>query len=362
MTWARIDDGFDEHEKFEDLDLEHFGLMACAITYCNRRLTDGFISDARLAKFGAGDRSKNEAAAKVLEAHDPPIWKRDEARRGWRIVGYLKHNPSRAEVVASKENKSAQKAAAGRAGGIRSGEARRLKQNEADTKQSASKQTKQNEALSSPLHSIEDPPLSPPVGGEPEAVPPRRPRRAQMTPYPDGFVVSPAIEAMCRERGLPNPHEVLPDFRSSALAKAYRYADWEHAFRNWMKSKITRDSYPPWLAKSGQISITEDTTTERFVAAYASGISAGKGGPYAFPSEQWHVRDLKNMIATFAKNAQGQPYAGPGLLKWIHDMAQEFAAVMVTEGRPDVVCKAFTPAGCVQYLNTNEIDRMKRPA
>jgi hypothetical protein len=51
---------------------------------------------------------------------------------------------------------------------------------------------------------------------------------------------------MCRAEGLPNPHHVLADFRSKSLANDYRYADWDAAFRNWMRSPITRRDYPVW--------------------------------------------------------------------------------------------------------------------
>lgn len=51
---------------------------------------------------------------------------------------------------------------------------------------------------------------------------------------------------MCRAEGLPNPHEVIKGFRDKALANDYIYADWEAAFRNWMRSALTVKAYPPW--------------------------------------------------------------------------------------------------------------------
>ncbi len=67
-----------------------------------------------------------------------------------------------------------------------------------------------------------------------------------MTAMPEGFAVSPAIEAMCRAEKLPDPHVVFRDFRDKAAMNDYRYADWEAAFRTWMRSKITRENYPVW--------------------------------------------------------------------------------------------------------------------
>lgn len=71
-------------------------------------------------------------------------------------------------------------------------------------------------------------------------------KRRAKTPYPADFGVSPEIAAMCRAEGLPDPHEVLRDFQGKALANDYLYADWEAAFRNWMRSSMTRRDYPPW--------------------------------------------------------------------------------------------------------------------
>lgn len=94
-----------------------------------------------------------------------------------------------------------------------------------------------------------DPPISPKGGNVSPSVPsePKKPRRSSAkTALPPDFVVSTAIEAMCRSEGLPNPNEVFPHFCDTARAKEYRYADWEAAFRNWMRSPITRDRYEPW--------------------------------------------------------------------------------------------------------------------
>jgi hypothetical protein len=63
---------------------------------------------------------------------------------------------------------------------------------------------------------------------------------------PEDFTVSPEIAAMCRSEGLPDPYVVLEDFRGKAKAHDYRYVDWEAAYRNWMRSPITRRDYPAW--------------------------------------------------------------------------------------------------------------------
>lgn len=76
---------------------------------------------------------------------------------------------------------------------------------------------------------------------------PRVSRRAgTRTQMPGGFGVSIAIEEMCRQEDLPDPHVVLHQFRDDCIAKGRTYVDWEAAFRVWMRSPITADKYPPW--------------------------------------------------------------------------------------------------------------------
>lgn len=69
--------------------------------------------------------------------------------------------------------------------------------------------------------------------------------RGVKTSLPEDFAVSEAMECMCLEEGLPDPHVVIRDFKDKARANGYRYIDWEAAFRTWMRSDITKRSYPP---------------------------------------------------------------------------------------------------------------------
>jgi hypothetical protein len=75
----------------------------------------------------------------------------------------------------------------------------------------------------------------------------KAPRRAGVkTTIPDGFGVSAAMEQMCREEDLPDPHVVMRQFRDDCVAKGRMYVDWEAAFRGWMRSTITASQFPPW--------------------------------------------------------------------------------------------------------------------
>lgn len=105
MSYAQLDEHFDEHPKYQALELEHFGLMACGISYCNRLLTDGKIPMKAVRGFGASGRGV-EIAEELVKAG---IWLHTVA--GYEIVGFLDHNPSRAKVLARREAERARKEA-----------------------------------------------------------------------------------------------------------------------------------------------------------------------------------------------------------------------------------------------------------
>lgn len=105
MSYAQLDEHFDEHPKYQELELEHFGLMACGISYCNRLLTDGKIPMKAVRGFGASGCGV-VVAGELVEAG---IWKETES--GYEIVGFLDHNPSRAKVLARREAERARKEA-----------------------------------------------------------------------------------------------------------------------------------------------------------------------------------------------------------------------------------------------------------
>lgn len=113
------------------------------------------------------------------------------------------------------------------------------------------------------------------------------------TPWPAGFTVSPAIDAMCRAEGLPNPYDVIRDFESSARANSYRYADWEAAFRKWMRSAITRRDYPAWAPS--------DADAPQKTIAYGPPAPPPPGLPEQI--EVWHKARTSNPIADAAKAA-----------------------------------------------------------
>lgn len=257
MTYAQIDDRFDEHPKHlrAGWDLEHYGLQVCAITYANRHLTDGFVPRSAVARFGLVDSStklrRNLRLASKLIADG--FWR--EADGGFEIVGFLDHNPSKEEVLNRRADLHEKRSAAGRIGGIRSAEVRASKE-AATAKQVASTVLKQTPTplLSDPLRSSEekDPPVAPHGGADAAPEEPVGKKRrggrvaAPARPLPADFAVSAKIVAMCKQEGLPDPELGLRDMRDWAASKGIARADWEATLRTWMRDPRTLAKFGPW--------------------------------------------------------------------------------------------------------------------
>jgi hypothetical protein len=95
---------------------------------------------------------------------------------------------------------------------------------------------------------------------------------------------------------------------------------------------------------------SEGGSQARYAAAYAEGVAAGKGGPYAWPETKYAQWDLGKIIATFAKDDAGKKYKGDQLLRWIRWAASAFAKD-VTERDVVRFYSSFDPRGCLKWLN-----------
>ncbi len=147
MPWVRLDEEFPDHPKVVTAGPLAGWLHVCALAYCNRHLTDGFVPRAQVARLVSFDGmlvdySGDDGDARL--AHEPTaiematalvsvgMW--EERQGGYLIHDFLDYQPSRAEIEAQRKVKRD----AGRAGGIRSGESRRSR-SEADVKQTRSR-------------------------------------------------------------------------------------------------------------------------------------------------------------------------------------------------------------------------------
>ena len=124
VPFLLVDDCMDTHPKIEQLSDRAYRLHMAGLQHCARNMTDGLVSAPTIR----GLKARLKASKKHFdELVDSGCWQ--PYRNGsFVILSYLEYNPSKAEV----ERKRSDRAAAGRLGGLRSGEAR--------AKASASKQ------------------------------------------------------------------------------------------------------------------------------------------------------------------------------------------------------------------------------
>lgn len=152
MTWFKVDDNLAFHAKVVLAGNAAMGLWVRGGSWVAQQLTDGFIPNQIVTALGT------RAQAKALE--DAGLWTREDD--GYRFHGWLDYNPTADEVRADQARKHDAKVAAGRAGGLASGVARRKhtrSNDEAEPKQERSK----TEAKRSPVPSRPEPSTS--VGG-----------------------------------------------------------------------------------------------------------------------------------------------------------------------------------------------------
>jgi hypothetical protein len=99
MTWAKLDDRFDENPKVLSVPIEARLLYVCGLTYSARALSDGFIPAALLPRLVPDLRRPERRAAELVRAG---LWE-EAARPGWRIHDWEKYNPPAAVVKAERE-------------------------------------------------------------------------------------------------------------------------------------------------------------------------------------------------------------------------------------------------------------------
>jgi hypothetical protein len=131
MSWVKLDDHANEHEKQIAAGGEACWLWACGLMYCNRqKKRTGFVPSKQVRMLFAGYTSlQAERLAKDLVAAG--LW--EPADGGFIVHDYHVYQP-RPEVIDARVE-------AGRSGGVKSGESRRSKTEakcEAKPKQSAS--------------------------------------------------------------------------------------------------------------------------------------------------------------------------------------------------------------------------------
>src|ERR1035437_9135136 len=81
MTWTRLSDNYTDRAEFEDMSLSACYLDVEALVYCNRLLTDGFLSASKLPRI----TRSNDPDDDMQELIDSGLWEEVEGgfQREW---------------------------------------------------------------------------------------------------------------------------------------------------------------------------------------------------------------------------------------------------------------------------------------
>jgi hypothetical protein len=109
MTWFKVDDKLHEHRKAATVGLPAMGLWVLAGSWCGDNLTDGFVPDRVVSRWGSSSR---KLAAQLAEVG---LWVPGEfdGEPGWWFHDWLERNPSR-EAVMEQRGKAAERQARAR--------------------------------------------------------------------------------------------------------------------------------------------------------------------------------------------------------------------------------------------------------
>ena len=97
MAWVKLDDTFVEHPKVLAAGPLAAWLHVCAISYCNRNLTDGLVPKAVASRLADVSGPAKHIASLVREG----LW--IEQDHEYLLHDYLEYQPSRAQVEAERE-------------------------------------------------------------------------------------------------------------------------------------------------------------------------------------------------------------------------------------------------------------------
>ena len=117
MAWLKVDDGFYDHPKVDDLSLEAVGLWLLCATYSSKHLTGGFVSRTRVARFGgipSGTRSGGRIGGDSVpdDTRSNPVDELVqsgllyEVGEGYQFHDWDAYNPSAEEAKARREDMS----------------------------------------------------------------------------------------------------------------------------------------------------------------------------------------------------------------------------------------------------------------
>ena len=118
MTWVRLDDQFFRHPKVLRAGRDARDLYLAALCYAGGALTDGRIPTEALPGLGAEALGSVDSSDAVNRLVGTGLW--EAVPEGYLIHDYLRYNPSRQQVLSTREIR----AQVGRMGGIAKSQAK----------------------------------------------------------------------------------------------------------------------------------------------------------------------------------------------------------------------------------------------
>lgn len=99
MVWFKVDDHLHSHRKVKKSGLEAIGLWTVSGSYCAAYLTDGFVEAEFVSEWRRGPR-----LAAILVAAG--LWYEavKDGEKGWQFHDWDKHQPTKQQVEADREN------------------------------------------------------------------------------------------------------------------------------------------------------------------------------------------------------------------------------------------------------------------
>lgn len=268
MVWAKLDDEILDNEKVTRAGVLGFALHVAAITWCCRKLTDGFVPYSRvrlLLDMSDLDQEYLAASSAPSGTHrgfldavcnvgsvqadlladkltSIGLWVEDKDRGGYWIHDFLDYNPSRQEAESLRETRSAagKKGASGRwADGKSDGKShgKRLAKLCPDPDPDPDPEPRE---ILPPLAS-----LAPPSGGSADDTGPitqvKRRGAARGTRLPSDWLPSAETQAWAREHGIPDPFAGVAeflDFWAGVPGARGVKLDWDATYRNRLRQTL----------------------------------------------------------------------------------------------------------------------------
>lgn len=236
MSWAKLDDKANEHVKQLRAGSEACWLWACGLMYANRQPErDGFIPREALSILYGPARNPKRLAERLVEVG---LW--DRVDGGFRIHNYHRWNPTQAQIDEERA-KGRERASASYARKHPKSSPEELpKTSKSSPEDTSEDETKKHDSSGSTrvdplrLHSDstptpEDPPVGPPAGGKRS-----KGTRTVKRQLPDDWAPSETHRAEAKSLGVSCDGEAQK-FRDYCQANGRGYADFEAAFRNWLR-------------------------------------------------------------------------------------------------------------------------------